>query len=264
MAKQSILLGELMKSAVAKLNENFTELYEHVSLITNKVDKEAGKGLSENDYTTAEKNKLAGIDSAAQVNVLEGVKVNGTTLTPTDKVVNIDLSSYAQKTDISSVYKYKGSVASVSELPTTNNTTGDVYNVLDTDMNYSWTGSEWDPLGSVTDLSDYVKTTQMNTALENKVDKVTGKGLSTNDYTTDEKNKLASLSAPVKNTFVASNWGTATDSYYTMTIATTKYPMAVFRKNGTTYDMALVQCSTDGTNVTLTSEEAFEGYVILV
>ena len=36
---------------------------------SNKVDKEVGKGLSTNDYTTDEKNKLAGIASGAEVNV---------------------------------------------------------------------------------------------------------------------------------------------------------------------------------------------------
>ena len=35
----------------------------------NKVDKVAGKGLSTNDYTTADMNKLAGIESGAEVNV---------------------------------------------------------------------------------------------------------------------------------------------------------------------------------------------------
>lgn len=35
----------------------------------NKVDKEAGKGLSTNDYTTTEKTKLAGIETGAQRNV---------------------------------------------------------------------------------------------------------------------------------------------------------------------------------------------------
>lgn len=39
------------------------------------------------------------------------------------------------------------------------------------------------------DLSEYAKAIE----LEKKVDKVTGMGLSTNDYTTEEKNKLASL-----------------------------------------------------------------------
>lgn len=38
--------------------------------------------------------------SNAQENVLETVKVNGTALTPSNKVVNIDLSDYAKKTDI--------------------------------------------------------------------------------------------------------------------------------------------------------------------
>lgn len=36
---------------------------------SNKVDKQVGKGLSTNDYTTDEKNKLAGIASGAEVNV---------------------------------------------------------------------------------------------------------------------------------------------------------------------------------------------------
>ena len=43
------------------------------------------------------------------------------------------------------------------------------------------------------ELSSYATKTELNTGLDEKVDKVTGKGLSTNDYTTDEKNKLASL-----------------------------------------------------------------------
>jgi hypothetical protein len=54
-----------------------------------KVDKEDGKGLSANDYTTDEKNKLDGIAAGAQVNVIETVKVNGTAITPTDKEVDI-------------------------------------------------------------------------------------------------------------------------------------------------------------------------------
>lgn len=38
--------------------------------LDNKVDKVNGKGLSTNDYTTTEKNKLAGIEAGAQVNVI--------------------------------------------------------------------------------------------------------------------------------------------------------------------------------------------------
>jgi hypothetical protein len=46
---------------------------------------------------------------------------------------------------------------------------------------------------SATDLIDYYKKTEVDSLLENKVDKVNGKDLSTNDYTTLEKEKLASL-----------------------------------------------------------------------
>lgn len=67
------------------------------SSISGKVDKETGKGLSTNDYTTAEKTKLSNIAENAQVNVLEGVQVNGTDLTVTDKKVNVDLSDYSKK-----------------------------------------------------------------------------------------------------------------------------------------------------------------------
>lgn len=44
-------------------------LKEDIPDISNKVDKVEGKGLSTNDYTTTEKNKLAGIAAGAEVNV---------------------------------------------------------------------------------------------------------------------------------------------------------------------------------------------------
>lgn len=58
--------------------------------LDDKVDKVTGKGLSTNDYTDADKSKLDGIAAGADVNVLEGVKVNGTVLTiGADKTVNV-------------------------------------------------------------------------------------------------------------------------------------------------------------------------------
>lgn len=57
-------------------------------------------------------------------------------------------STYALKTDLSSVYKYKGSKATYSALPASGNTTGDVWNVESDGMNYAWTGSAWDALGA--------------------------------------------------------------------------------------------------------------------
>lgn len=57
--------------------------------LAEKVDKEDGKSLSTNDYTDAEKSKLAGVEADAQVNVIETVKVNGVVLTPSDKAVDV-------------------------------------------------------------------------------------------------------------------------------------------------------------------------------
>lgn len=60
--------------------------------IANKVDKVTGKGLSTNDYDDAEKNKLAGIASGAQVNTIESVSVNNTALVPdANKNVNVPI-----------------------------------------------------------------------------------------------------------------------------------------------------------------------------
>lgn len=54
-----------------------------------KVDKEEGKGLSENDFTNGYKGKLDGIEGGAQVNVIEVVKRNGVALPITDKAVDV-------------------------------------------------------------------------------------------------------------------------------------------------------------------------------
>jgi len=56
-------LGNPLRTAFNSTNLNFTELYDI------KVDKITGKGLSTNDYTTPEKDKLAGIAAGAEVNV---------------------------------------------------------------------------------------------------------------------------------------------------------------------------------------------------
>lgn len=60
-----------------------------------------------------------------------------------------DAGTYALKSDITNMYKYKGSVAATSNLPTSGNEAGDVYNVEASGMNYAWNGTEWDPLGQI-------------------------------------------------------------------------------------------------------------------
>lgn len=70
----------------------FTVIKQYVTgLLANKVDKDGSKVLSDNNYTTAEKEKLAGIEVSAQSNKLETVKVNGVAAEITDKAVNISV-----------------------------------------------------------------------------------------------------------------------------------------------------------------------------
>jgi hypothetical protein len=59
------------------------------SLLNGKVDKVQGKGLSTNDFTDALKTKLDGIESGAQVNKIETIKVNGNSQAIENKAVNI-------------------------------------------------------------------------------------------------------------------------------------------------------------------------------
>jgi len=54
---------------------------------------------------------------------------------------------------VSSVYRYKGNVPTYADLPTSGRTVGDVWNALDTDINWAWTGMVWDNLGGMFDIS---------------------------------------------------------------------------------------------------------------
>ena len=66
----------------------------------------------------------------------------------------LSASSYALKTDLAGLYKYKGSITSAS-LPTTKQIVGDTYNLTDASAygpagtNVAWTGEAWDALGGL-------------------------------------------------------------------------------------------------------------------
>ncbi len=64
------------------------------NLLAGKVDKETGKGLSTNDYSTTEKDKLNNIQANAQVNAIEAIKVNGTVQAIENKTVDITVSTF--------------------------------------------------------------------------------------------------------------------------------------------------------------------------
>lgn len=104
----------------------------------------------------------------------------------------------------------------VTALPT-NNIKKHIYLVKDTSgvtqnqyEEYIYTGnisatydaSKWEKLGdfrATVDLAGYAKTAEVNTALSNKVDKVSGKSLSTNDFTAAYKSKLDSIAPNANN-----------------------------------------------------------------
>lgn len=84
---------------------------------------------------------------------------------PTTKAVLDYLKNYAKKSDISAVYKYKGTKTNYSELTTSGNNTGDVWNITNADTanhikagdNVVWDGSKWDNLSGTVDLSNYLQ-----------------------------------------------------------------------------------------------------------
>lgn len=145
---------------------------------------------AQSEFATVQ-TKVAGIEAGAQVNVLEGITIDGTAQTITGKVAALDLSNYAKKSDIAAGINYKGSVANFAALPA-NASAGDMYNVttaggqdengvdIKAGDNVIKTATGWDNVGGTVDLSG-------------KVDKVAGKQLSTEDYTTAEKSKLAGI-----------------------------------------------------------------------
>lgn len=76
-------------------------------------------------------------------------------------------TTYAKKTDITNIYKFKGTKTNYSDLPKTGVIAGDVWNITNADAehgikagdNVAWDGSKWDNLSGVADLSGYATTT---------------------------------------------------------------------------------------------------------
>ena len=84
---------------------------------------------------------------------------------PTTVAQLTDAGNYALKSDLTNVYKYKGSKATYADLPTSGNVAGDVWSVEgDKGMNYGWTGSTWDPLGEVFSIT-YISNAEIDEIL---------------------------------------------------------------------------------------------------
>ena len=74
--------------------ESFEHFWQHLDvLFGRKVDKVDGKGLSTNDYTTAEKNKLSGIDEGANKTTVDSALSSSSTNPVQNKVVNTAITN---------------------------------------------------------------------------------------------------------------------------------------------------------------------------
>lgn len=128
----------------------------------NKVDKVAGKGLSTEDYTSEEKQKLASVETGATKTILDAT---------------LDSSS-------DNGVKNKAVAGAINELSTTVETKANQSDLTALSNRVTTAEGEIDTLQS-----------DVSSLESDKVDKVAGKGLSTEDYTTAEKEKLAGIFA---------------------------------------------------------------------
>ena len=110
--------------------------------------------------------------------------IDGTTTTLTKRIDTVANNLATHKADfnnphkvtaeqlgLTTVYQYKGSVATYANLPTTGQKVGDVWNVETADPdhgikagdNVAWDGAQWDILGGNHDLSGYAQLNSANT-----------------------------------------------------------------------------------------------------
>lgn len=139
-----------------------------VTLVDSKVAKEAGKGLSTNDYDDAAVEEVAKIANKAD----KATTLSGYGITDAYTKTEVDTEINQIKSDIASVYKVKGTVA-FADLPKEGMVAGDVYNVTNSftadttfvtgeqgleypaGTNVVWTAAGWDCLAGTYDFSGF-------------------------------------------------------------------------------------------------------------
>ena len=192
--------------------------------LNNFVPAESGKGLSSNDYTTEEKEKLAGIEEGANKITVDSALSSSSTNPVQNQIINAKFDS-VQASINNKVDKVDGKGLSTNDLTATLKSNYDAAythsqsthapanaeaNViigvqkngtdLTIDSNKKVNITVPTKITDLSNDSDFATTTQLDT----KVDKVTGKGLSTNDYTTEEKEKLAAIEEGANKTIIDS------------------------------------------------------------
>lgn len=219
---ESLVIGEGGQVEISgKVNVNNVEGLDEK--LDTKVDKVNGKGLSTNDYTTEEKEKLAGIETGANKTIVDSA-LSSTSANPVqNKIINTKFDSIQADID-SKVDAVAGKGLSTNDLTSTLKSNYDAA-YTHSQQAHAPSGAEKNVIIGIqkngTDLTVNSSTRKVNitvptktsdltndsnfattTDLDAKVDKVTGKGLSTNDYTTTEKDKLAAIENGANKTVI--------------------------------------------------------------
>jgi hypothetical protein len=199
----------------------------------------AQKAKAESDAVATRVKALE--DAGAQANKIESIKVNGTaqTIDP-DKSVNITVPTKTSQLNNDSTFQTSAQVvaaintaisksghASFQKVDAVPKADAAQENILYLVMNT--TTKHYDIYAKIKGSSDsYTMELLDDTTvdLSGKVDKVAGKGLSTNDYTTAEKTKLAGV-AEGANKYVHPSYTAKTSGLYKVTVDATGHVSAV-------------------------------------
>lgn len=209
-----------LTSQLGTANETIESLETAVEGKANKSTTLAGYGITDTYTASTIDGKLADKADANTVSELSSTvaeKADSAT-----SLAGYGIQDAYTKTEVdakvSSVYKYKGSVANEAALPQEDQVVGDVYNVEDTGMNVAWDGTKWDKLGSTVDLSAYMTTETANSTFAtittvngkaNKATSLSGYGI-TDAYTKTEADTAFMNSAEVESAITAKGYATTT------------------------------------------------------
>ena len=160
------------------------------SALDGKVDKVSGKGLSTNDFTTAYMQKLDSIETGANKTVVDALFVNGSTNPVQSKTIQAALAAKADAADVTEALANKVDKVYGKVLSSNDFTDAEKAKLANIAAGADKTVVD-DTLKS--DSVNPVQNRVIQAALSGKVDKVTGKGLSTNDFTDELKEKLENL-----------------------------------------------------------------------
>ena len=90
--------------------------------------------------------------------------------TNTTQIATTEFVTDAISTAVASVYTVKGSKATVADLPASGNKKGDVWHVEEDGSEHFWTGSAWEFMGKVVDVSGFVSESDVTVATNAQID----------------------------------------------------------------------------------------------